>query len=425
MIRKRSRIILLLVLLLLAGTGVASYAYGWHQWQAARKAVKEGEFEEAQRCLNCCLLLWPRSIPVHVLAARVARMRGAFSEAESHLNRCLKLNRGASEAIQLEFLLLRVQGGEVDRVVDELFVYVDNNSLESPLILQTLAWGYMQQLRYGPAFVCLSRWQEVEPNSPEPFRWRGWVLERMNDRNGAIKEYKQALEHDLDHVPARLRLAELYLERNDPLAALPHLELLWKRFPDRADIQARLGQCRYLQGETEEARRLLEAAVAKSPSDDLACVHLAKIHMQATPPRAAEAEVWLRRALALDATATDAQRLLALCLESQGRSQEAQEVRKKCAQDEATLRRVHETLRQEAEKPVNDPAALTEVGMLFLGINEDLALNWLNRALDRAPDYQPALRALADHYEKKGQPTKATSYRRKLKPAKTPSEPRL
>lgn len=424
MIRKRSRIILLLVLLLLAGTGVVVYAYGWHQWQAAQKAVKEGQLEEAQHSLDYCLLLWPRSIPVHLLAARAARMRGDFPEAESHLNRCLKLNRGASEAIQLEFLLLRVQGGEVDRVVDELFVYVDNNSPESPQILQTLAWAYMHQLRYGPAFICLRRWQEVDPNSPEPCRWRGWVLERMNDRNGAIKEYKQALEQDADHVPARLRLAELYLERNDPLAALPHLELLWKRFPDRPDIQARLGQCRYLQGETEEARRLLEAAVAQLPNDDLACLHLGKIYMQATPPRSAEAEVWLRRALALDSTATDAQRLLALCLESQGRSKEAQAVRKQCEHDEAILKRVHETLRQEANGPVRDPAALTEVGLLFLRVNEDLALNWLNRALERDPNYQPALQALTDHYEKKGQATKAAAYRRKLKPAKTPSEPR-
>lgn len=424
-VRKRSRMVLWLALSVLAGTGVA-YAYAAHQWQAAQKAVKEGRPEEAKRRLDICLLLWPRSVPVNLLAARAARIHGDFPQAEALLNRCLKLNHGASEAIQLEFLLLRVQGGEVDRVVNELSVYVDSNSPESPLILQTLAWAYMQQLRYRPAFACFNRWQEVEPDSPEPFRWRGWVLELMSNRNGAISAYKQALERDPDSVPVRLRLAELYLERFDPLAALPHLELLSKRFPDRPDVRARLGQCRYLQGETEEACRLLEAAAAQLSDDGLACIHLGKIYMQATPPRPAEAEIWIRRTLDLNATDTEAQRLLALCLESQGRSQEAQAIRKQCDHDEAILKRVHEVLRQETDGPVSDPATLTEVGTVFLRVNEDLALTWLNRALERASDYQPALQALADYYEKKGQHTKAEVYRKRLKlvketPARTES----
>jgi tetratricopeptide (TPR) repeat protein len=416
--RKRSRLVLPLALAILAAIGVGGYAYVSHQWQIAQSAVKDGRLDEAQRSLNFCLFLWPRSVPVHLLAARAARMRGEFKEAEAHLNRCLKLNHGASEAIQLEFLLLRVQGGEVDRVSPELLLYVENSSPESPLILKSLAWAYMENLRYGPAFACLSRWHEVDPDSPEPFRWRGWVLERMSDREGATNEYKKGLEVDPDHVPIRLRLAEMYLDRSDPLAALPHLEPLQKRFPDRPDIQARLGQCRYLLGEPEEAERLLKAAVEHLPKDSAALIYLGKIQMQATPPRAAEAETWLRRALKLDPTDTEVERLLALCLRSQGRTKEAQAMQEQCERDEAALKRVNQTLRDEADKPITDPAALAEVGLLFLRVNnENLANYWLNRALERDADYQPALRALVEYYDKKGQPTKADSYRRKLKPA--------
>jgi Flp pilus assembly protein TadD len=281
--------------------------------------------------------------------------------------------------------------------------------------LKTLAWAYMNNLRYGPAFASLSRWHEVEPDSPEPFRWRGWVLERMSDREGAINQYKQALELDPDHVAIRLRLAEMYLERSDPLAALPHLEQLRKRFPNRPDIQARLGQCRYLLGETEEAQRLLEAAVQQLPGDSMTLIYLGKIHMQATPPRAVEAETWLRRALTLDPTDLETERLLTLCLRSQGRSKEAQAMQEQVERDEGVLKRVNQTLRQEADNPVTDPAALTEVGALFLRANnESLGSYWLNRALERDPDYQPALEALVGYYEKTGQATKADTYRRKL-----------
>lgn len=419
LVRKRPRLVLLAALLLFAGLGVGAYAYAAHQWQTAQEDVQEGRQIEAKPRLDFCLSVWPRSVPVHLLAARSARLRGHFPEAEMLLNRCLKLNHGASEAIQLEFLLLRVQGGEVDRVADDLLVYVENHSPEAPVILHTLASAYMQNLRYGPAFVFLSRWHEVAPDSPEPLRWRGWILERMSDRDGAINEYKQALELDPDHVLVRLRLAEVYLERSDPLAALPHLERLRQRFPDRMDIQARLGQCRCLQGEMEEARRLLESAVEQLPADSAVLICLGKVHMQATPPRPADAEVWLRRALALDPTDREAEHLLAQCLRSQGRIKEAQAVQKQCDRDAALLRRVNQTLRQEVDKPVTDPAALTEVGLLFLRANNDsLAQYWLNRALERDPDYQPALQALVGYYEKNGQATKAAAYRRQLKRAK-------
>jgi type IV pilus assembly protein PilF len=411
-------------LLILAGMGVGAYAYASHRWQAAEKEVKEGRLDEAQRDLDFCLLVWPRSVPVHLLAARVSRLRGDLKQAEAHLNRCLKLNHGASEEIQLEFLLLRVQTGEVDKVVDELFLYVNSGSPESPLILDTLSRAYMQNRRYGQAFACLSRWHEVAPDSPEPFRWRGWILERMSDRDGAINEYKQALERDPTYFQVRLRLAESYLERFDPVSASPLLEQLSKEFPDRADVKARLGQCRFLQGEIEEARRLLEAAIKDTPDDPTTLIYLAKIDMQATPPRSKEAEDLLRRALALDPTDVEVQHLLIRDLEVQGRSKEAHELQKQKDRDEAMLKRANETLKLDADKPVSDPKALAEVGILFLRANnERVSFYWLNRALEADPNYQPALQALVEYYEKTGQPTKAAVYRQKLKPEKTTAKP--
>src|SRR5262249_19059582 len=72
---------LVLALLVLAGTGVGLYAYALQEWQAAQAAVKSAELEEAQRRLDHCLWVWPRSVPVHLLAGRAARLRGDFDEA--------------------------------------------------------------------------------------------------------------------------------------------------------------------------------------------------------------------------------------------------------------------------------------------------------------------------------------------------------
>lgn len=422
--RKRSRLLPFVALVLLAAAGAGFYGYALHRWDAAQKAVKEKHYDEAQRDLKLCLLVWPRSVPVHLLAARTARLRGELKEAEAILNRCLKLNKGSSAEIQLEFLLLRVQGGEIDRVVDELMLYVETGSPDSPLILETLALVYMQTRRYGQAFKCLSRWHDIEPDSPEPFRWRGWVLERMNDRDAALNEYKQALARDPNHFQVRFRLAETYLERNDPGAAAPLLEELWKQFPDRGDVQARLGQCRFIQGEMEEARRFLEAALKQLPDDPAVLIYLAKIDLREDPPRLAEAEDLLHRAIALDPTDLETQYQLIRCLEMQGRPKEAQALQKQMDRDQATLKRVHQTLREDADRPVTDPVLLTEVGLTFLRAHNDhVALFWLNRALESDPDYQPALKALVEYYEKNGQATKAAPYLRRLKLEKTAASP--
>lgn len=410
----------LAVFLALLAAAVGSYVYALQQWQAAQTAVKEERLDEAQRRLDFCLLVWPRSISVHLLAARTARLRGDFENTEAHLNRCLKLNNGASEAIQLEFLLLRVQGGEIDEVAGELMsLYVENHNSEAPLILETLARAYLQDLRYGPAFACLSRWHEVAPGAAGPFRWRGWVLERLGNLDEAVKEYQQALALEPDLVLVRLRLAEIHLQRRDPLSAAPLLEQLHQQFPQRADVLALLGQCRFLQGEMEDALGLLTTAEQQLPNDSTVLLYLAKLDMQAHPPRLEAAEDRLRRALKQDPTDTNAEYLLLGCLQSRGRKEDADHLRKQYDQDIARMKRVEQTLREDADRPVNDPAALAKVGVLFLPSNERLGRYWLQRALQCDAGYQPALTALAEYYESKGQLDRASAYRRRLSAKKT------
>src|SRR5262245_11978057 len=96
----------LVLLLALAAAGL--YAFALRQWNAARNDVDDDRPAEARTRLKLCLFLWPRSVEVHHLAARAARLVGDFEAAEAHLNRCLKLHGGATTAVQIEFLLLRV-----------------------------------------------------------------------------------------------------------------------------------------------------------------------------------------------------------------------------------------------------------------------------------------------------------------------------
>lgn len=417
MVRRRPWRTATLLSLLLLSAAAALYAYALHQWQAAEAALEAGQITEARRCLKLCLLVWPRSVPVQLLAARAARMNGDFLEAEDRLNHCLKIQRGKTADIELEFLLLRVQNGEVDAVEPTLWQCVEQHHPKSLVILETLAQAYLHNLRYGPALVCLERCIQEAPDRARPYYWRGWIYERLSHRSEGLEDYRRAVELDGDFVPARLHLAEICLQMSNVEEALPHLERLRQQVPDRVDVLARLGHCRFLQGRTEEARRLLESAVEKLPDDLSLLVQLGRLENQQGDPN--KAEQWLRRALEIDPTDPEAQHQLAGSLQLQNRSEEAEAVLEQRRQTVARLKRVNDLLGEAAQHPLTDPNAFFEIGHLFLeGNQERLGLYWLNQALERDPSHQGALQALADHYEKKGQQAKAASYRRKLKPAR-------
>jgi tetratricopeptide (TPR) repeat protein len=397
-----------------AGLALAALVAGWaylrHQQEAARAALAADRPQEARARLALPLYVCRWDPDLQVLAARAARLSGDLPAAEAHLKRSLRLAGGATEAAQLEFLLLRVQTGEIDRVAPPLIDLADRGHPEAPVILSTLAVAYMNDLRYQRAFACLSRWVELRPDAAKAYQFRGWVLERLNRRHEALADYEKALAIDPDLIAARLRLAEAMLESHRPQEALPHLERLYRQAPGDPLVQARLGMCRFHRGEAEEARRLMEEAAARLPNDPALHVHLARLDLQ--EGRAAEAERRLREVIRADPVDTEALYALFSALKAQGRSEEARQALRDHERAKVALGRVNKLLREVVDGQSATPADYAELGELLLGMNqENRGLYWLYRALDRDPAHAQAHRVLAAHYERKGDAEKAAAHR--------------
>jgi len=407
----------LLFVSIAAGTGIGLWQYARYQWRAALAAVKDERTDEARLRLQRCLRIWPRSSEVHLLAARAARMAGDLSEAEAHLNRCLELQGSSSDKVQLEFLLIRVQSGEIDDArgpLERLFKEVQAGHPESALILETIARTYLLRLRYKPAYACLSMWIEREPDNPKPYYWRGLTLERINDPRRARADYDKALEKDPDMIQARLRVAEMLLEDKQAPEALPHLERLMRQAPNDAQVQARMGICRFLQGRTDESRQLMEAAVVRLPRDPALLVALANLDIQ--EGRWPEAERRLRTVLETDPSDTEALFVLSTVLRGQGRTRESAEVLAEYERKRAAVDRINDLLKDAADSPTATANDYAEIGRLFLSIGrERFGVYWSERALERDPNNQTAHRSLAEHYERKGDAPSAAAHRRQLR----------
>jgi tetratricopeptide (TPR) repeat protein len=401
--RRRPRAALALAGLAVIGAALAGVGYVRHQRRAAQDALAAERFDEARSRFDRYLTVWPWDQEAHLLAARAARLTGDRAAAADHLNRCLKLHGGATEAVQLEFLLLRVQAGEVDEVAPTLIDCVENGHAESPIILETLGRAYMHRLRYKPAFACMSRWIELRPDTAKAYQWRGFVLERLNHSREAAADYARALELDPELVPVRLRLAEMLLEDTKAPEALPHLERLYRQAPDRPEVMARLGMCRFQQGQTDEARRLMEAAVARLPDDAGLLVTLARLDYQ--EGRGASAEQRLRKVLQADPSDTEARYNLVLALRLQDRAEDADAAQKEYERYKAWVDRANQLLREVADSPTAGAADYAEIGELLLRIGRDrLGVYWLGQALERDPGNQAAQRALAEYHETRGEP---------------------
>lgn len=403
----------ILIIVVAAAAGAGVYGYAQREWRDAQAAMKDGRYKDAQRNFRHCLYFWPSDLKVHLMAARAYRLSGDFENAEKHLNQCLKIQRGASDEVQLEFLLMRIQHGEVDEVAPILMALVDDKHPESGLILETCAGAYMYNHRYRPALKCLDRWIQEVPDAARAYQWRGWVYEQLNARGDAMKEYVRALELDPELVQVRLRYAEMLLNEKQPLEALPHLLRLRQQFPDRADVMARLGQCRFLQGETEEARTLLTTAVEQMPDDAQLLLHLGKLELQENHP--IEAEKWLRRAIKADPGDTECLYTLAPCLAAQGRKKDADETLEKYKKTKTMLEQVNKMLRDEVDAPSRDAQTAFRIGSDLMQLGQTrLGLYWLNQALKRDPYHQPTHKLLVKYYEEQKDEQKAALHRSRL-----------
>jgi tetratricopeptide (TPR) repeat protein len=401
-------------LVVVAAVVVGLWRYAVHQWQVAQTELNDGQYQQARERLNFCLTAWPRSPEVRVLAARAARLTGDLDAAEAHLNRCLKMQGGATDVVQIEFLLIRVQSGEVDDVARPLFDAVEKGHPETAVILETMARAYIIRLRYKPAYACLSRWIELRPNDAKAYQWRGWVLERLNNHKSATTDYHKAMELDPDLIPVRLRVAEMLLEDKQAPEALPHLERLYKQAPDNPHVRGRLGMCRFLQGRTEEARELMESAVIHLPKDPDLLVYLAKIDLQ--DGKGPEAERRLRKVLETDPSDTETLYNLASALQLQGRSEESAAVLKEYEWKRELVDRTNHLLQNVADSPTAKADDYAEIGRLLLEVGrEKLGMYWMDRTFEKDPANQSAHRALVAYYERKGNADKAAVHRKQVR----------
>ncbi len=403
-----------LVAVVVVGGGAAvarPHAWAWHHHGAGREAVAHFHADDARFHLDTCLATWPGCVEAHILDARAARLAGDFPAAEEHLRAAQRLQNPPSDDLVREWALFHVASGDLDGDAGD---YVRNEIRNHPdpdeSAREALVEGCLRTYRVVDALDCLGPWLDARPDEVEALSLRGDLYWQIGALAQSVDDYQRVVELDPQRRQARERLAAGLTTRGRHEEALKHLAVVRQWKPEDPAVETSVARCYAWLDRPDDARRTLDAVLARRPDYGPALLERGRTLAQAGRP--AEAEPWLRRAVEAMPHDYTANFTLADALEKAGKIDEASEQRARAEKMKDRDERFTElTTRQMTLRP-RDPALHCEVGRLYLERgNKAAGEAWLLSALRLDPHYRPAHESLAQFYEAEGEAEKAAYHR--------------
>ncbi len=130
--------------------------------------------------------------------------------------------------------------------------------------LAELARLYHANGFFAEAAQCYTGLQQLEPQEARWYHLHATILAGYGDTEPALPLWRRAVALAPDYLPARLRLGDVYLKRNDFAAAERTYRDILATRPDESYAQLGVARCEFEAGRWEKARALLEPLVAKT-----------------------------------------------------------------------------------------------------------------------------------------------------------------
>jgi tetratricopeptide (TPR) repeat protein len=371
--------------------------------QAARAALVAHRPDEAQNHLHAVLAQWPLDAEAHFLLARACRRADDLAGWQEHLRTAELLHWPATE-LERERLCGRAQTGDVWAAEAELLPLLAAGDDESAVVAEALIKGYLVTFRLDDVLSYCQGWIDRRPDDWPPYylRGRAYLYARLLAR--AIDDFRRVLALWPDHAPARLRLASAHMVEGQYESARAEYEAYLAAHPPAAEALFGLANCQFNLAQSDAARATLDRLFALQPDHPAGCFVRAKLEMQTNP---AEALAWLRKAERQAPHETDVTSALVQALTQTGQADEAACYQLKLDELRADLFRLDE-LRKEVRTDPDRPAPRLEAGELCAWLGREAeAVHWFQSVLRLDPNHAAAHRALAELYERQGDPRAA------------------
>lgn len=279
-------------------------------------------------------------------------------------------------------------------------------------VVEALARGYLKEDDATNADAFLAKWVELRPKDIEPRKMRYEFLTKAKRNEDVYAEGKKLLELDPGNTQLRREVVQLAFAAGDFAAAEDGCRAYLKDFPTDLGLQVFLSNVHRARGNTAAAITILDPILRQQPPPPVgilarALLARAILHEEADEPD--KAVPLLREMMRIDKSRQrTAGMRLAVVLARTGQAAESEKVM-------AEVRRLQDVTTLE-EGVANQPANLdlrVRVGkeMIASGYHAD-GIKMLSSVFDYDATFRPAHRALAEHFEKTGQPARAAQHRR-------------
>ena len=382
-----------------------------HHWHEAKLALELQDANRARAHLAQCLSWWHVRSDVRLLAAQAARLADQFDEAEEHLAFCEQLAAATpDETLRRERALLQVQQGDYRDHLDLLAPNGPTDPQLSADVLDVIAHGYASTFYTAQAVDCLRRLSQFDPEHVRGNLLAGKIYATMRFYGQAIGFFEKAVQRFPDALAPRLELAKCLLELGEVRQAAAHLDALHQRFPDETEVLFAQALIYVYRAQANEAKRVLQQILNSQPDHVDALVELGRLEFRHGDPK--DALGWLHKAIAVNPDKIEAWDAQARCHEALSQAEEAE----RCRQELSRLNRelgeaTRLALMATQEKP-DDLNLRFETANRFERLHDPVkAVQWRFCTLQLDPAHQPTHRALAQFFERNGQPHRAARHR--------------
>ena len=388
---------LALVLVILATATVAGGVHWRHARPSERfarglAALDARRFDEVRREIEALKTVEEYEPHRHFLQAALLLERGQYRRALDEFGKCL-----GCEELRVGTLTLAgraaYQAGHLQDAVGllEQALGAEPDAAEA---MRWLASAYYDLGVNNRAVYHLNRLAELEPENPRPHRLMALIHKDFENYAAAIEAYRESLRRSRqqpDGDAILLELAECEIKTRQLDSALADLAGC-RPGPER---WAKEAECHYGLGRVEEARRLLEQALAEEPA------HLPSMSLLGTialdQKDAATAVAWWSRAAIAYPRDYLVRFKLSQACRRMGKTAEADQ-QAQLAEEIRAMRMEFSKLHQQAEAEPENADVRCRLGKLARDLDRpDLARVWFRAALAINPRHEEAIRLLAGH----------------------------
>jgi tetratricopeptide (TPR) repeat protein len=410
-LKSRPKLLISMSCLVLAvGIGVLGAWYLWpNVWLAlAEQALQQNDPLTARSYLDRYHARRPGDANALLLLAKAARHSDDYASAERYLAEYDKAG-GPRSSGGLEWELLGAQQGDLAGSEDGLKSAVRNNSPDTIEILEALAKGYIAAYRLPEAVKMIDYLLQLDKTYVPAVILRGKLLDRVRQLERAETELRQAVEMDPKNPDAHGALAAIQNRRGYTDEAIANYQAALRAKPGDPALLLGLARTYLDAAELVEVGRTLDQVLAAHPDNVDALVEKGRLLLRQKRP--AEAEPLLGKAASLAPWHREAQRLRVLALKEIGNTEQLAKAQQRLDELVAQDAEVGK-LRLRARDNPGDPGVRMDLwrwsernGQLEEG------LSWLTEILKTTPQHAQAQAALADYFDRMGQPRRAAEHR--------------